>query len=259
LAGTNLTVDYLDKAKNLKAAIMEYQWDESRGAFKDSPTNTTLYPQDANSMALAFGVLTPNSDNAKRVSDYLASNWTPIGPICPELPKNVSPFIASIEIEGHFQAGRPDRAIELIRSSWGWYLNNPNGTQSTVIEGFLLDGTFGYRGDRGYRNDPSYISHAHGWSSGPTSALTEYFVGMSVKKPAGQQWQLKPASFDILPEAEAGFSTPLGKFQAKWTVANGKATVSWDTPEGTRGYIALPGTTPRWVDGGKQNMTITIE
>lgn len=137
---------------------MDQFWNDTLGAFKDSPSNISLYPQDANGMAIAFSVVPPKGNYAKRVSDYLANNWTPIGPICPELPKNVSPFISSIEVEGPFQAGRPDRALELMRTLWGWYLGNPNGTESTVIEGYLLDGTFGYRGDRGYRNDPSYIA-----------------------------------------------------------------------------------------------------
>ncbi|KAF7557605.1 hypothetical protein G7Z17_g548 [Cylindrodendrum hubeiense] len=192
------------------AGIVKVFWDEDFGAFKESPGDITLYPQDANSMAIAFGVVPANSDLAKRVSDYLESNWTPIGPACPELPKNVSPFVSSIELLGHFQAGRPDRALKLMRDSWGWYLNNPNGTESTVVEGFLVDGSWGYRGDRGYRNDPSYVSHAHGWSSGPTSTLSEYMLGLRVTKPQGQEWRLAPASFTELSEVQGGFTTSLG-------------------------------------------------
>ncbi len=45
----------------------------------------------------------------------------------------------------------------------------------------------------GYGNDPSYVSHAHGWSSGPTSTLTNYLVGLQVTRPAGAEWALKPA------------------------------------------------------------------
>jgi hypothetical protein len=233
-------------------------WDDNKGAFKDSPNETSLYPQDANSMAIAFGIVPPSSTTAKRISDYLASNWTPIGPKCPELAKNVSPFITSIELEGHFQAGRTDRAIELMRTSWAWYLNHPNGTQSTVPEGFLLDGTWGYRGDRGYRNDPSYMSHAHGWSSGPTSTLTEYLLGLRVTKPLGHEWQLKPSTFTQLTEVEGGFATSLGKFSAKYKIKDGIADVEWDTPVGTRGWLALPGNAPRWVVGGKGSTKVRV-
>ncbi|UQC89131.1 bacterial alpha-L-rhamnosidase domain-containingprotein [Colletotrichum lupini] len=250
--------DWTSAASKLQASIMTELWDEIKGAFKESPDNTSLYPQDANSMAVAFGVVSADSAEAQKVSDYLESNWTPIGPHCPELKNNVSPFISSIEIATHFRTGRPDRALQLIRDAWGWYLNNPNGTQSTVVEGYLIDGTWGYRGDRGYRNDPSYISHAHGWSSGPTSTMTEYLVGLRVIKPGGSEWQLKPVLSE-LSEAEAGFTTSLGKFSAKFTVGDeGTAVVEWDTPASTRGYLVLSRQKSVWVNGGKGNMTISV-
>lgn len=209
-------------------------------------------------MAIAYGVVSPQSKKAQRISDYLKSNWTPIGPHCPELPQNVSPFISSIELEGHFQVGRPDRALELMRTSWGWYHNHANGTGSTVIEGYLINGTFGYRGDRGYRYDESYVSHAHGWSSGPTSALTEYMVGLRVTSPRGHEWSLKPATFSELSKAEAGFTTSLGKFSAKFKVKGDRAVVEWNTPKGTRGKIELPGQKAKWVKGGRGRTTVRL-
>jgi hypothetical protein len=216
--------------------------------------NRTLYPQDANSMALAFGVAEKGTAEAAAISKALTRNWTPIGPASPELPGNISPFISSIELEGHFVAGRADRALRLIHDSWGWYLHHPNGTGSTVIEGYLVDGSWGYRNTRGYTNDPPYVSHAHGWSSGPTSALTEYLLGLRVTRPAGSEWSLQPA-FGFVDNAQAGFTTGLGKFSAKWTVAGETATVEWDTPVGTRGWIDL-GEKKAWVDGGKGRETV---
>ncbi|KAF9871875.1 alpha-l-rhamnosidase [Colletotrichum karsti] len=250
--------EWLDAAAKLQTAITTKLWDESKGAFKESPNDTSLYPQDANSMAVAFGVVSADSTEAQQISDYLESNWTPIGPHCPELKNNISPFISSIELYTHFRAGRADRALKLIRDAWGWYLNHPNGTESTVPEGYLLDGTWGYRGDRGYRNDPSYVSHAHGWSSGPTSGMTEYLVGLRVIKPGGSEWQFKPVLGE-LSEAEAGFTTSLGKFSAKFTVGeNGTAAVEWDTPANTKGNLVLPGQELRRVKGGKGSATITL-
>ncbi|KAI9147232.1 hypothetical protein HJFPF1_13267 [Paramyrothecium foliicola] len=243
------------KATALQKAIIEQFWDEKKGALKDSPDNNKLYPQDGNSMALAYDLFPPTSKEASRISDYLESNWTPIGAHVPELPNNVSPFISSIELEGHFRIGRPDRALELIRTAWGWYHNNPNGTESTVIEGYLIDGTFGYRGPS-YRNDESYISHAHGWSAGPTSTLTEYMVGLLVTKPRGAEWRLAPAAFNDLTEAEAGFTTGLGKFWAKFTVKGKKAVVEWSTPKGTKGELLIPGQKPKRVKGGKGKTTV---
>jgi len=212
-------------------------------------------------MALAFELLNSTDLRAERVSTYLTSNWTPIGPVNPELSANVStisPFITSIELEAHFKNGHPERALELIRSAWGWYLNNPNGTQSTVPEGYLADGTWGYRGDRGYRNDPSYVSHAHGWSSGPTSTLTEYLVGLRVVEPMGRKWEFKPASSGEVERAEAGFVTALGRFSAAFERANGTVVVRWDTPEGTEGWVQLPGQPGAVVKGGKGHSAVSV-
>lgn len=243
----------------MRTAIITNLYDPSFGALKDSP-NSTLYPQDANSMALAFSLFPANSTAASKISSYLVSNWTPIGPASPELPGNISPFISSIELEAHFASGHPERALQLIHTLWGWYIDHPNGTESTVPEGYLVNGTWGYRGDRGYRYDPAYVSHAHGWSSGPTSTLTEYAVGLRVTKPRGVEWSLKPATFtfDGFGKAEAGFTTGLGRFRAGFAVEGGEVRVSWDTPRGTRGWVEVPGGKGRWVEGGKGSLVVSV-
>ncbi|KAE8149621.1 Six-hairpin glycosidase-like protein [Aspergillus avenaceus] len=225
------------RAAELVQAINQYCWDDKYGAFKDNATETNLHPQDANSMALLYGVVDPQ--RASRISRNLLHNWTPIGAVTPELPENISPFISSFEIQGHLAIRQTYRALELIRRCWGWYLNNPNGTESTVVEGYLQDGSFGYRYDRGYSNDPSYISHAHGWSSGPTSALTNYILGLSVTSPRGLTWRIAP-QFGDLKTVEGGFTTPLGKFQAAWEKNPDSYTLEFSVPAGTKGNLTLP-------------------
>ncbi|KAB8078539.1 Six-hairpin glycosidase-like protein [Aspergillus leporis] len=225
------------RASDLKQSINEHCWDDSYGAFRDNATATDLHPQDANSMALLYGLVDP--ERAARISSNLLQNWTPIGAVTPELPNNISPFISSFEIQGHFAIGQSARALELIRRSWGWYLSNPNGTESTVIEGYLVDGTFGYRSDRGYGHDPSYVSHAHGWSSGPTSALTTYILGLSVTSPRGLTWRIAP-QFGDLKTVEGGFTTSLGKFRVAWEKKPDGYTLQFAVPAGTKGNLTLP-------------------
>ncbi|KAJ5266464.1 hypothetical protein N7478_009272 [Penicillium angulare] len=234
---TGLSSTWISRAEKLKVAINEYCWDSSYGAFKDNATDTTLHPQDANSMAILFGVV--DEERAQSISDKLTRNWTPIGAETPELPENISPFISSMEIQSHFLVQKPERALDLIRRSWGWYINNTNGTESTVIEGYLINGTFGYRGSRGYYYDTSYVSHSHGWSSGPTSALTNYIVGLSVTSPVGLTWDLSP-QFADLEYAEAGFVTSLGKYQSSWTKSKNEYVVNLTVPKGTSGTVTLP-------------------
>jgi hypothetical protein len=235
---TNLTATWQSRAADLKTAINTYCFDVAYGSFKDNATATTLHPQDANSMAILFGVVNSTS-RAESISTNLLKNWTPIGPETPELPGNISPFISSFELQAHFSIYQTARALELIRTCWGWYLNNANGTGSTVIEGYLTDGTFGYRANRGYNWNPSYVSHAHGWSSGPTSALTEYILGLSVTSPAGATWKLAP-QFGDLTTVEGGFVTSLGKYQAAWKIQETGYVLSYNTPQATTGVIVLP-------------------
>ncbi|KAF9885487.1 hypothetical protein FE257_012814 [Aspergillus nanangensis] len=225
------------QAEDLRRAINEHCWDEEYGAFKDNATETSLHPQDANSMALLYGVV--GKDRADRISETLTQNWTPIGAVAPELPENISPFISSFEVQGHLNARQPERALDLIRRSWGWYLRNPNGTESTVIEGYLRNGTFGYRSDRGYMYDESYVSHAHGWSAGPTSALTNYILGLTVTSPVGLTWKIAP-QFGDLKSAEGGFMTSLGKFSVSWEKKLEHYTLHFVVPQGTRGNLTLP-------------------
>lgn len=232
---------YRDRAETLASNIIKHTYDSTYGAFKDNNTQTTLHPQDANSMSLVFGVVANNSAMAQSISERLTDNWTPIGANAPELPNNVSPFISGFEVQGHFTVGNPERALDLIRRSWGWYLDNKNGTESTVIEGYLTNGSFAYRNYRGYAYDASYPSHSHGWSSGPTSALTNYVLGLSITDRAGSSWKLAPM-FAGLTSVEGGFTTGLGKFQANWKVSNGGEayTLEWSVPEHTAGEVLLP-------------------
>jgi hypothetical protein len=236
---TGLYDIWSQRATALRTAINQHCFDANYGAFRDNATSTTLHPQDANSMAVLFGVVNASSPTASSISSRLTENWSPIGAVAPELPENISPFISSFEIQAHLTIGQTARALELIRRSWGWYANHRNGTGSTVIEGYRANGTFGYRSERGYGYDPSYVSHAHGWSSGPTSALTEYVVGLSVTEPTGRKWSIKP-QFGDLKRAEAGFMTVLGKFQAKWVKGEGGYTLGFETPVSTEGIVRLP-------------------
>jgi hypothetical protein len=97
---SSLADTWNNRAENLKKAINQYCWDDAYGTLKDNATATTLHPQDVNSMAVLFGIV--NQTRAASISERLTDNWTPIGAVAPELPENISPFISSFEIQGHF-------------------------------------------------------------------------------------------------------------------------------------------------------------
>ncbi|KAI8965072.1 glycoside hydrolase family 78 protein [Daldinia sp. FL1419] len=246
---TGINSTWLESAAKLKGAINAQLWDEGFGAFHDSletrESNTGLHPQDGNSLAVLFDVVNTTSDQAQDISSSLTKNWTPIGAESPELIGEVSTFISSFEIQAHLLAGQAKRALDLIRTSWGWYLNNENGTQSTMVEGYLVDGTWGYRHDAGYEEDYSYTSHSHGWATGPVTALTEYVLGLSITSLAGSTWRIAP-QFGDLSHAEGGFTTGLGKYSASWIIdSKGSYTIDYTVPEGTSGVLVLPASNQR--------------
>ena len=180
-----------------------------------------------------------SSSHAPRVSKQLTTNWGPIGAVTPELAGNVSPYVESYEIKGHLVIQETQRALNLVRLSWGWYLQNPAGSESTMIEAYNADGSFHYTANNGYDAAGSYPSHAHAWSTGPADALISHIVGLRITGPGGREWILAP-QFGDLDRAEGGFTTMLGRFSASWRAFAFGYVVEYEVPEGTRGFLLLP-------------------
>ncbi|KAK0629208.1 Six-hairpin glycosidase-like protein [Bombardia bombarda] len=193
---TNLTSTWLLAASALQNATLTHCYSPTAHLFKDNATSTTLHPQDANSLAILFSLIPPYSAQSQSISAALLANWTPSAPPRPNCRETSPP-------------------------------SSP--PSSTVVEGYLVNGTFGYRWNRGYGNDFSYVSHAHGWSSGPTSSLTERVLGLRVTGRAGGQWAFAPQMGDLT-EVEGGLLLCWASF--------GRTTV--DVPVGTTGEFILP-------------------
>lgn len=189
-------------------------------------------------MALYWSAIDP--PEASNISDYLSTQWTPIGANCGELPGSIVMYTEGYEIKGHLVAGHSTRALDLIRRSWGWNLQSPYGTESTFVEGYRIDGSWRYRDDS-YSKNGSYTAHALGWSTGPIDALGSYIVGLRPNGPGGRSWVLEP-QFGDLQFAEGGFTTPQGKFSSGWMLKADRSGFNvWvNTPQGTIGQITLP-------------------
>jgi hypothetical protein len=200
------------QAAALKAAANSLLWDSAAGAFRDNLTST-LHPQDGNALSVWFGLVDPGPKTLA-ISAALRKNWNAFGARCPEgdpTRATISPFPGSMEVAGRFVSGDDQGALDLIRLEWGYMLNAPIGTASTFWEGYLDDGTFGYGG--------SYMSAAHGWSSGPTFALTEWALGLAPDSAAGQTFHVIPHVGD------------LQHVEGALTMAPGKAVrVAYDHP-----------------------------
>ncbi|KAL1937161.1 hypothetical protein VTO73DRAFT_14503 [Trametes versicolor] len=92
---TSLSSAWSANATALKQRFNEVFWLPSAGLYRDNDT-TTLCPQDANSMAVLFN-LTVTPEQVASVSEGLTKYWNDLGPVAPELPDTISPFISGLE------------------------------------------------------------------------------------------------------------------------------------------------------------------
>ncbi|KAF7333480.1 Glycoside hydrolase family 78 protein [Mycena venus] len=228
LGNPSLAAAYLANSTLIKAAYNRLLWDASAGMFRDNDSPDSIHPQDGNSLAILFNLTTSAAQN-QAISKGLTQFWTPIGPLSPELNDTIIPFVGGFEVQAHFIAG------------------GGRTVQSTLLEGFTANGSLGYRAAAGYDLDHTYTSHAHGWATGPTPALTFYVLGIQLTTVQGQTWSIAPV-LSGLPSAEGGLETGLGFFGVNWKVVGQMLTLTLQTPAGTEGVVTLPGSGPMTVD-----------
>jgi hypothetical protein len=238
---TALAATYTNRAATLKAAANSRLWDASAGLYRDNPTST-LYPQDGNSLAVWYG-LSDSAAKSKTISQKLATRWNRFGALTPEWNGGVHPFIGGMELAAHFSAGDDTTALEQIRRTWGHMLNSPIGTRSTFWEGIGAGGGLAYGG--------SFMSLAHGWSSGPTFALTFNVLGTAPGATPGQ-YQFVPHPGDLT-SVEGRITLPQGALNASWSRNPAAGTFSSHlvSPAGSSGRIGVPKL-------GGSNLSITV-
>ena len=237
LGDTSVVSEYSRYTTSIKAAINKLLWDPSANLFKDNET-TTLYPQDGNSFAVIANV-PETAHQTSAIASALKARWGKYGAPAPEVgssPATISPFIGGFELEAHFLAGDASSALDLVRLQWGFMINDPRMTNSSLIEGYTANGSLHYAP---YPNDPR-VSHAHGWSTGPTSVMSRYVAGIQLTSAAGKTWKLAPM-LGGLTSIEGGISTDLGLFSVDIKSSHGEITeFGFKVPQDTIGDIILP-------------------
>ncbi|GKT49335.1 uncharacterized protein ColSpa_09516 [Colletotrichum spaethianum] len=214
-------------------------------------------PQDGNSWALIAGAV-PRSRRAV-VSEHLRSRWTRHGAPAVEFPNVISPFVSSFELLAHAAANDHDAAVELMLLEWSYLLDGPGFTNSTLAEGFMVDGGVQY---------PAYWSaarnsHCHGWSSGPTSVLTSEVLGIQLLAPAGAEWTVRPHLSKWLGFARGGFATTKGPFEVKLTrVMTSTSSTATNQQKRRRGQVVevtAPGLTNGTFEWGPSSYRVDVE
>ena len=226
-----LVTSLSSSAAALKTAANQRLWDASAGLYRDNPTEKSLYPQDGNSLAVWYG-LTDSAAKNTSISGKLAGRWNSLGAITPEWNGNVHPFAGGMEVAAHFAANDDDVALDQIRRTWGYMLNSPIGTKSTMWEGISAGGGLAYGG--------SFMSLAHGWSTGPTAWLTYDVLGLKPGANAGQ-YDFVPHPGDLT-NVEGRITLPQGAVNANWqhNADTGNYTAHLVSPAGSTGRIGVP-------------------
>jgi alpha-L-rhamnosidase len=146
----------------------------------------------------------------------------------PDYGQIVSPYIGSYALWADYQAGRPDLALSLLNTEWGWMASHdPGGTTWEKIEsGGGLSG---------------FDSAAHAWSTGATSALSQYVLGAQPVTPGFRTWLVQPQPSG-LSWAQGQVPTPSSALVSRWEVGSGNNSLRLTVaaPDGTSGTVAVP-------------------
>ncbi|CAG9937309.1 unnamed protein product [Clonostachys rosea f. rosea IK726] len=128
-----------------------------------------------------------------------------------------------------------DEEAGLYRDNPSSTLHAQDGNSLALLYGLAENGT------QRTTYDAAYTSLAHGWSSGPTTALVTGVLGLRLEEIGGRRWSLRPQLGEELRGVRAGFETGLGWFEGKVTVGEGgDVEVEVVAPKGTKGRIVFP-------------------
>jgi alpha-L-rhamnosidase len=234
---TSQAAAYTSQAAALRTAINAHLFNSGTGVYYTSNTQTTGVAQDANSLAVLYGVA-PAANDASILATLKTDLWTtPYGPLPFSSSTGnkglVSPYVSGYELDARLATNDTADAEQLLTTEWGHMINagaDQTGTMWENVNG--SDGTPGLG---------SGTSLSHGWSTTPTSALSGYVLGIQPVTAGFATWSVRPHPGD-LSWAQGQVPTPHGAVQAAWAGQSGVGAFSMDVtaPSGTTGTIAVP-------------------
>jgi len=237
---------YGQAAARLRSAIDQDLFDPTSGLYELSDAQPSAVAQDANALAVLFGVAPPGSGPAVMAALRRTLPSTPYGP--ESFTANagfraaVSPFVTNEEVQALFATGDGAAAIGLIERLWG-HMDAP-GPDFTAADWELV----GARGRPGFGDNTSL---AHGWASGATADLSSDVLGVVPSTPGFRTWTVAPRP-GSLRWAEGDVPTPHGTIAVRWarSPGSGRFSLQVSAPAHTRGTVAVP--------VGKAGATVTV-
>ena len=227
---------YRSAATLVRSAINRYLYNPSLGVYGMSNLEPEVVAQDANALAVQFGIAPATEDVAilQRMARLL-----PVTPYGPEAftanstyRTQVSPFITNDQVAALFDTGQSDAALALMEKVWG-HMDAP-GPDDTRADWELV----GADGQPGFGANTSL---AHGWSSGATAQLSSQVLGVTPTGAGYTHWSVDPHP-GTLTWAEGEVPTPAGEIRVEWAhdVRTGGFTLDIRSPAGTKGTIVVP-------------------
>ena len=228
---------YTQQADALKSAINAHLFNSATGLYLTSSTQPDVVAQDANALAVLYGVA-PAANRASILAALKSKLWTtPYGPLPFSAGSGnralVSPFVSGYELDARLANNDTANAEQLLSDVWGHMI--APGPDST---GTMWENVSGADGTPGLGNGTSL---AHGWSTTPTSALSGYVLGVQPTSPGYANWSVQPHPGDLT-WAEGKAPTPHGDLQVSWAGQRGvgQFAMTVTAPSGTSGTIAVP-------------------
>ncbi len=223
------------KAEAIKAAVTGKLWNPALGAYGQSSTNPGVLVEDANALALQYGLVPPGQEAS--VLAALRKLWTPYGAVMgPGLQDptghTIEPFGNGMETAGRFTASDATGALDLMRRTWGPMVDKQNP---------LYTGAFWeFKNSTGGVNRAT-ASLAHGWAASPSVQLTEQLLGVEPVDAGYRTWSIAPHPGTVRWAAGA-VPTAYGTIKTAWTSdpRSGAFTLTVQAPTNTTGTITVP-------------------
>jgi alpha-L-rhamnosidase len=240
LGQADVAAGYTATAAQLRTAINATLFNAGTGLYDVDTTQPGVADQHGNAYAVLYGVApAPETSVAALLQNLTAALYrTPTapnatGPVPVQQSSGstqVGPYTSAYEVFARFETGDAAGALALIRNEWGLMRHTSPSYSGATWEYVGLDGTPGLG---------EGTSLAHGWGSGPTSALSKYVLGVRPVEPGYKTWLVEPQPGD-LGWAAGTVPTPYGPIVVSWQKASRGLRLELWVPAGTRGTVGLP-------------------
>ena len=207
----------------------------ARRNYLDAATSTYGPRLQTNSMALYSGTATPEQQAAifEKILRAGSPTWKMGTPYTNTDAYAMTPYFGFYVLDNLGALGRQQQGLDLIRRYWGGMIERG---ATTFWEKFDP----GFPGPKTVLDNMPYISLCHGWSSGPTSYLSEQVLGVRPTSAGFKTAEIAPFLGD-LQWAQGTVPTPRGILKVRAEKTGAGQAITLTLPSGVRAKVKLRG------------------